>query len=76
MNRCKWVNLNNKIYVKYHDLEGDRYLNNVTEGLNLSGFFQMNWSDPLASTRTHGGASQTLMGATGCNVLLEKYYAS
>lgn len=21
MNRCKWVNLNNKIYVKYHDLE-------------------------------------------------------
>lgn len=62
--------------VKYHDLEGDRYLNNVTEGLNLSGFFQMNWSDPLASTRTHGGASQTLMGATGCNVLLEKYYAS
>ena len=21
MNRCKWVNLNNKIYVDYHDKE-------------------------------------------------------
>ena len=70
----------------YHNLESDRYLNNVTEGVNMSKFFQMNWSTWNASnsaktsilsvTRQKDGGSQSFMGATGCTKVVGIYYAS
>ena len=71
---------------EYYNLEGDRYLNNISEGVNMSNFFQMDWSTWYASnnaktsilnvTRQKDGVSQSFRTATGCTTVKGIYYAS